>query len=97
MNDSVVNATIIGQMPMESTESILWLGPLGKISFNSLVKQLTKQATKDGNIPFYNPLSYLNAIPGLKAKQDEYRFFMVSLKGNLYTEKYVDAFKWIKK
>jgi len=97
MNHSTVNATIIGQMPMESKESILWLGPIGKISFNSLVKQLTKEASKESeNQFFYSPLSYLNTIPGLNTQKSDYRFFVVSLKGNLYTDKYVDEFKWIK-
>ncbi len=97
MNNAIVNATIIGQMPMESKESILWLGPLGKISFNSLVKQLTKEASKENeNQFFYSPLSYLNTIPGLNTQKGDYRFFVVSLKGNLYTDKYVDDFKWIK-
>ncbi len=97
MNNSVVNGTIIGQMPMESRESILWLGSLGKISLNSLIKQLTREVSKEQENGFlYNPLAYINDIPGLKNNRGDYRFFVVSLKGNLYEDKYVDEFKWIK-
>ena len=97
MNNSIVNATLIGQMPIESKESIFGLGSFGKISLNSLMKRLMKQAEKEAeNEFFHNPLAYLEAIPGLKQRNDDYRFFVVSLKGNLYTEKYVDEFKWIK-
>lgn len=98
MNNSIVNATLIGQMPIESKESILWLGPLGKISLNSLMKQLLKEAKKEieENNFFRNPMAYLNAIPGLSEMDKDYRFFVVSLDGNLYTEKYVDKFRWIK-
>jgi len=97
MNNSFVNSTIIGQIPLESKESILWLGPLGKISLNSLVKQLTRNVEKEHENQFlYNPLAYINDIPGLKNNKGNYRFFVVTLKGNLYAEDYVDTFKWIK-
>ena len=97
MNNSYVNGTIIGQMPMESKESILWLGSLGRISLNSLIKQMTKEAEREQEEQFLqNPMAYINGIPGLKGNNGDYRFFAVSLKGNLYTDKYVDNFKWIK-
>ena len=55
------------------------------------MKRLMKQAEKEAeNEFFHNPLAYLEAIPGLKQRNDDYRFFVVSLNGNLYTEKYVD-------
>ena len=97
MNNSYVNGTIIGQMPMESKESILWLGSLGRISLNSLIKQMTKEAEREQEEQFLqNPMAYINGIPGLKGNKGDFRFFAVSLKGNLYTDKYVDDFKWIK-
>lgn len=97
INNSMVNGTIIGQLPIESKESILWLGTLGKISLNSLVKYLTKQNAKENdNFFFTNPLSYINDIPGLKNNKGDYRFFVITLDGNLYENNYVDKFKWIK-
>jgi len=98
INTSMVNGTIIGQLPIESKESILWLGTLGKISLNSLVKYLTKQnaAKENDNLFFSNPLSYINDIPGLKNNKGDYRFFVITLDGNLYENNYVDKFKWIK-
>ena len=100
MNNSYVNGTIIGQMPVESKESILWLGSLGRISLNSLLRQLNREA-KDVSRDieenfFYNPQAYIENIPGLKNKSSDYRFFVVTLKGDLYNDKYVDDFKWIK-
>ncbi|MCQ2957479.1 MAG: AsmA-like C-terminal region-containing protein [Candidatus Gastranaerophilales bacterium] len=100
MNESEVNATIIGQMPAESKESVLWLGPIGKISLNSLVKKLKKEVSKEqhefNNLFLHNPVEYINNIPGLKNNKGDFRFFVISLKGNLYNEKYVKNFKWIK-
>ncbi|MCR4881700.1 MAG: hypothetical protein K6A44_07105 [bacterium] len=100
MNNSYVNGTIIGQMPIESKESILWLGSLGRISLNSLLRQLTREAKEvirenEENF-FYNPQAYIDTISDLKTNRSGYRFFVVSLKGNLYEDKYVDDFKWIK-
>ena len=100
MNNSFVNGTIIGQMPIESKESILWLGSLGRISLNSVIRQITrdaKEVLKDNEEGFlFDPQAYVDDIPGLKSKSKNYRFFVVTLKGDLYNDKYVDEFKWIK-
>ncbi|MDD3594040.1 MAG: AsmA-like C-terminal region-containing protein [Candidatus Gastranaerophilales bacterium] len=97
MNNSIVNATIIGQMPKDANQGKIALGSIGKISINSLTSKLVKAfESEESQDVSFNPFTYLRSIPGLNIDKSDYRFFVVTLNGNLYTDKYVKDFKWIK-
>lgn len=94
MANSHTSSIIIGKMPKKLSGKF---GKLGQISIHSLIDIIPGIGYMPDNSekPLIDTIPELNQIPGFGIGGGNHRYFMVNLKGDLYSEEYVNEFKWI--
>jgi hypothetical protein len=94
MSNSQTNATILGKIPKKISGK---LGPIGELSIHSLVDVIPGLGYMPNTEqkPLIDIIPSLDKVPVISLGGGKNRYFMVTLKGDLYGSDYVRDFKWI--